>query len=58
MDYRRRGFGAALSLQPLLDARQQGYRTAILQASDEGARVYKRLGFEPFGQIREYKPAK
>lgn len=54
--HRRRGFGAALSLQPLLDARLQGYQTAILQASDEGARVYRRLGFEPFGQITEYKP--
>jgi ribosomal protein S18 acetylase RimI-like enzyme len=55
-DYRRRGFGAALSLQPLLDAREQGCHTAILQASDEGSRVYKRLGFEVFGQISEYKP--
>jgi ribosomal protein S18 acetylase RimI-like enzyme len=56
VDYRRRGFGAALTLQPLLDARAEGYRTAILQASDQGSRVYRRLGFEPFGQISEYKP--
>lgn len=56
MDYRRRGFGTALTLQPLVDALSQGYHTAILQASDEGALVYKRVGFEPFGLIREYKP--
>jgi hypothetical protein len=31
--YRRRGFGAALTLQPHLDARAQRYRTAILQAT-------------------------
>ena len=56
--YRRRGFGTALTLQPLLDARAQGYRTAILQAQgDAGARVYTRVGFAPFGQITEYKPA-
>jgi hypothetical protein len=56
--YRRRGFGAALTVQPLLDARAPGYRTAILQASEEGARVYARVGFVPFGLITEYKPAR
>ncbi|HSH79591.1 MAG TPA: GNAT family N-acetyltransferase [Herpetosiphonaceae bacterium] len=56
--YRRRGFGTALTVQPLLDARAQGYRTAILQAQgSDGVRVYARLGFEPFGEITEYKPA-
>ena len=55
--YRRRGFGAALTLQPILDARARGYRTAILQASAMGAGVYARMGFEPWGQITEYKPA-
>ncbi len=55
--YRRRGFGTALTVQPLLDARAQGYRTAILQAQgSDGVRVYARLGFEPFGEITEYKP--
>jgi GNAT superfamily N-acetyltransferase len=54
--YRRRGFATALTLRPLLDARKAGYRAAILQASDDGAKVYARIGFEPFGQITEYKP--
>ena len=54
--YRRRGFGTGLTLQALLDGRKQGYRTAILQASAEGVGLYTRLGFEPFGQITEYKP--
>ncbi len=57
--YRRRGFGTALTLQPLLHARAYGYRTAILQAQGaDGVRVYARVGFEPFGQITEYKPAR
>ena len=56
--YRRRGFGTAVTVRPLLDARAQGYRTAILQAQgSDGIRVYQRLGFEPFGVITEYKPA-
>jgi ribosomal protein S18 acetylase RimI-like enzyme len=56
-DYRRRGIGTALTLQPLHDARAQGYRTAILQAAAAGVGLYTRLGFASFGQITEYKPA-
>jgi ribosomal protein S18 acetylase RimI-like enzyme len=55
--YRRRGFGTAMTLRPLLDARAVGVGTAVLQASSEGARIYARVGFEIFGQITEYKPA-
>lgn len=50
--YRRRGFGRALSLQPLLDAREIGCHTAILQAA---AGIYDKIGFVPFGEITEYK---
>jgi ribosomal protein S18 acetylase RimI-like enzyme len=56
-EYRRRGIGTAMTIRPLLDARDAGQRTAILQATDEGARVYRRLGFAAFGEITEYKPA-
>ncbi|MCI0391544.1 MAG: GNAT family N-acetyltransferase [Acidobacteria bacterium] len=54
--YRRRGFGSALTLQPLLDARSSGYQTGILQAAPDGVGVYTRVGFQPFGRITEYKP--
>lgn len=54
--FRRRGFGRALTLRPLLDACAAGLRHAVLQASADGAPVYRRLGFEAFGEITEYKP--
>ncbi len=55
-EFRRRGFGAALTARPLRDARERGYRTAVLQAAAEGVRLYERIGFRRFGDIIEYKP--
>lgn len=54
--FRRRGIGTALTLQPLLDARERGFRTATLQAAAAGVSIYARIGFTPFGDISEYKP--
>ncbi len=54
--YRRRGFGTVMTVRPLLDAREAGYETAVLQASAEGTSIYKKVGFMTFGQITEYKP--
>ena len=54
--YRRRGFGMALPLQPLLDARTAGHTVAVLQAAAQGVRIYERIGFQTFGGITEYKP--
>jgi GNAT superfamily N-acetyltransferase len=53
---RRRGFGSALTARPLLDARAEGIAVGVLQASEQGQRVYARLGFRPLGHYREYKP--
>jgi hypothetical protein len=30
--------------------------TAVLQASADGAGVYARIGFMPFGEVTEYEP--
>lgn len=54
--YRRRGFGLAMTAQPLVDARAAGYHIGVLQAAAGGVSLYQRLGFTTFGQITEYKP--
>ncbi len=42
---RRRGIGAALTRLPLLEAHAEGYAIGILQSSELGHPVYRRLGF-------------
>jgi len=51
---RGQGIGAAVTLAPLLDAREMGYRVGILQASSMGYKVYQRLGFHDFGKLSVY----
>lgn len=57
MAYRRRGYGSALTAWPLLQAKAEGHRTAVLQSSEDGVRIYEALGFRAYGEIVEYKPA-
>jgi GNAT superfamily N-acetyltransferase len=52
---RGRGIGTAVTLASLLDARRRGYAIAILQASDLGYPVYRRLGFREYGRLNEYQ---
>jgi GNAT superfamily N-acetyltransferase len=42
---RGQGIGAAITLKPLLEARDLGYRHAVLFSTEMGIRVYERLGF-------------
>lgn len=53
-DARSRGIGRAITQAPLLDARTMGYRVAILQASEKGYPVYRRLGFQDYGKLSVY----
>lgn len=51
---RGRGIGAALTLDPLLEAREMGFRIGVLQSSEMGFNVYKRLGFRHLCQIEYF----
>jgi ribosomal protein S18 acetylase RimI-like enzyme len=52
---RGQGIGAAVTLAPLVEARRRGYGVAVLQASDLGYSVYRRLGFRDYGRLMEYR---
>jgi hypothetical protein len=51
---RNRGIGYAITLYPLLIARDIGYRAGTIQASEMGVRVYQRMGFWKCGEITSY----
>jgi GNAT superfamily N-acetyltransferase len=52
---RRKGIGAWMTLQPLLEARAMGYQLGILQASRMGVKVYQSLGFKEYCKINSYR---
>jgi len=51
---RGQGIGSAITLAPLLKARQMGYQIGVLQASSKGYNAYCRLGFQDFGKLSLY----
>jgi GNAT superfamily N-acetyltransferase len=51
---RGQGFGAALTTTPLHEARHLGYRVGVLQSSEQGYRVYQRLGFQHLCQMEHF----
>jgi ribosomal protein S18 acetylase RimI-like enzyme len=51
---RGQGFGSAMTLAPLYEARAMGYRAGTLQSSEIGFGVYQRLGFEQLCQIDHF----
>jgi len=53
-EVRGKGIGAAMTLKPLLDAREMGYRIGTLQSSDMGFKIYQRLGFRHLCQIENF----
>ncbi len=48
---RGQGIGTFLTLIPLHQAREMGYRAGVLQSSEMGYRVYQRLGFQKLCDI-------
>jgi ribosomal protein S18 acetylase RimI-like enzyme len=51
---RGQGIGSAMTLAPLVEAHDMGYRVGILQSSDMGYRMYQRLGFQKLCQIDHF----
>jgi ribosomal protein S18 acetylase RimI-like enzyme len=52
----RQGIGSTMTLKALLEARDRGYRVALLQSSEMGYNVYRRLGFKTCFKIKTYVP--
>jgi len=50
-DERGKGLGAHATAEPLRIAHKLGYRVGVLQASEDGTPVYKRIGFATFGEV-------
>lgn len=53
-DYCRRGIGTAITLDPLYDAKDKGYKVGVLQSTEAGFKVYSRLGFKEDGKLDWY----
>ena len=51
---RGKGIGSLMTLAPLHEARDLGYRAGILQSSDMGFSVYQKLGFEKLCNVTHF----
>jgi len=53
-DARGQGIGTAMTLTPLREARELGYRVGVLRSSETGYGVYHRIGFRKYCEISLY----
>ncbi len=49
-EYRKQGIGAAITLEPLLEARNMGYRIGALFSSEMALDMYKEIGFKEYAR--------
>ncbi|WP_425448926.1 GNAT family N-acetyltransferase [Dethiothermospora halolimnae] len=54
-DYRNQGIGKAMTIKPILDAKNMGYTTSVLQATETGERIYRQIGFKEYSRYKIYK---
>ncbi|MGG1678073.1 GNAT family N-acetyltransferase [Neobacillus sp. NRS-1170] len=54
LDYQGKGIGVEIMTTILLKAKLDGYKTAILHATPAGKRLYEKLGFNTYGEMRQY----
>lgn len=52
---RKKGYGAAMQYHRLKRAKELGYHIAVLQASEQGYSLYRKLGYKECGVYKEYK---
>jgi GNAT superfamily N-acetyltransferase len=55
---RRKGIGETMTVRPLLEAKQMRYHIGILQASEMGYAIYKRIGFKDVCKFHIYLQSK
>ena len=53
-EFRRRGLGRAVTLAAMHTCAEFGASVAVLQSSEMGCELYRRLGFEEFGRYRSF----
>lgn len=53
--YQGIGIGTAMTVTPLLYAKDHGYKIGVLQASKAGEPVYRKIGFEEYCRFNVYK---
>lgn len=53
-EFRGKGIGSAMMTVALNTAKERGYKTVVLQASEDGKRIYERLGFKTITHYFEY----
>jgi len=51
---RGRGLGTEMSLYPMRIAREMGYHIGVLEATQQGYGIYKRIGFKDYGTPKMY----
>ncbi|MFX0058148.1 MAG: GNAT family N-acetyltransferase [Candidatus Hodarchaeota archaeon] len=54
-EYRGKGYGYNISRTALIDAYKSGYKIGVLQASNLGEIIYRKLGFKKYCDIYSYE---